>query len=92
MGSLTSRPKAPSVPQVQTVYVPAPEVTPAATPVTQTPSSETPDDAPATTPEAARQQSLLDRSRGRLSTVLTGFRGILDDSTRSSGHKTLLGE
>jgi hypothetical protein len=92
MGSLTSRPKVPSVPQIQTVYVPAPAATSVATPVTQAPSSATPDDAPVPTPETARQQSLLGRSRGRLSTVLTGFRGILDDSTRSSGHKTLLGE
>ena len=89
MGSLTSRPKTPSTSSVQTVYVP----TPVATPVTQTP--DTPSDTttdPAPTPEAARQQSLLDRSRGRLSTVLTGFRGILDDTVRASGRKTLLGE
>lgn len=92
MGSLTSRPKAPSVPQVQSVYVPAPVAAPVITPAMQTPSSAAPDDAETPTPETVRQQSLLDRSRGRISTVLTGFRGILDDNTRPSGHKTLLGE
>ncbi len=97
MGSLTSRPKAPSAPQtvyVPTVqYIPAPITAPASNPApapaeTSVPSTTT--DAP--TPQAARQANLLERSRGVLSTVLTGFRGVLGNTTSASNRKTLLGE
>ena len=43
----------------------------------------------------SREQSLLSRSRGRLGTVLTSFRGFLNDSSDELGdtpRKTLLGE
>ncbi len=95
MGSLTSRPKAPTTPQ--TVYVPttipAPVTAPAPSPVMPTPAPSTP---AATTSapvqQAAREANLLERSRGVLSTVLTGFRGVLSNTTAPSGRKTLLGE
>lgn len=40
----------------------------------------------------ARSAGLLNRSRGVLSTVLTGFRGVLSDGDRTRQRKTLLGE
>ena len=42
----------------------------------------------------ARTESLLRRSRGRFGTILTGFRGFLDESNRdeTTSRKTLLGE
>lgn len=86
MGSLASRPKAPSVPSVQYVYVPAaPSYTPpAATP----PSVAAPND---DMQADNRHQNLLERRRSRLGTVLTSFRGLLNDSV-SGARKTLLGE
>lgn len=86
MGSLSSRPKVPAQPQV--VYVPSPVY--AYTPPTGTDaptSSETPEQT-----AAARKASLLQRSRGRLGTIATSFRGLLDLAGSSSGRKTLLGE
>ncbi len=44
-----------------------------------------------TTPVTASQAGLLDRTRGILSTVLTGFDGILTKNTVPQG-KSLLGE
>jgi hypothetical protein len=85
----------------QTVYVPVPQyVTPPATTTDTTMSSTGTTDTPSTTggtatastPETQRAAGLLDRSRGILSTVMTGFRGILDDSIAPSARKTLLGE
>ena len=44
--------------------------------------------------EANRERNLLSRSRGRLSTIITGFGGILSRETggASGARKTLLGE
>ena len=91
MGSFASRPKAPSV-----QYVPV--YTPVATTAGQTPA--TPDTTPDTTggeptstetKSAQRTASLLERERGRLSTIATGFRGLLANSNTTQ-RKTLLGE
>lgn len=90
MGGLISKPKAPAVQPVQYVYVPASE---------GGGNNESPDPAQPTVPVAsdeeikaqARQANLLDRRRGRLGTVLTSFRGLLNDAT-SGQRKTLLGE
>ncbi len=86
MGSLTKRPKIPKqVPPTPTVqYVPAPEVT------ALEDSSATDKDVET----SARKESLLRRSRGRLGTVFTGFRGLLSpaDASGNQGTKTLLGE
>ncbi len=39
-----------------------------------------------------KAENLLKRSRSRLSTVLTGFRGVLEQSDLAPQRKTLLGE
>lgn len=39
-----------------------------------------------------REKNLLSRSRGKISTVLTGFRGVLSDTVNGGDRKTLLGE
>jgi hypothetical protein len=89
MGSLASRPKAPKVSTAPVIYyapsAPANLVTPP--PVTQTPAPSSDDIA-----AQARGLGLLGRSRGRLSTVLTGFRGILGRNETAPQRKTLLGE
>lgn len=82
MGSFTSRPKAPSV-QYVPVYTSAPS-TPSTDP---TPAGPTTDE----TRSAQRAAGLLDRDRGRLSTVVTGFRGLLSQANTPQ-RKTLLGE
>ncbi len=103
MGSITSRPKAPSVPQPQIIYVPAAAPVSAPPPVATTGSSatQTETDTPAggtdtPTPEeeqaGQRVESLLQRRRGRFGTILTGFRGILSPSDAMPQRKTLLGE
>lgn len=89
MGRLISPPK-PSAPQ-QVVYVPAPAAAkPVATPVA---SADTPPPEP-TDAEASveRAENLLRRNRSRLGTVLTGFRGVLDQNSLAAPRKTLLGE
>lgn len=103
MGSITSKPKAPAAAQTQPVVInynyPAPATT---APATIAPSSG---GGTATTPandgggapvsdEAkaeARSAGLLDRRRGVLGTVLTGFRGLLNQGANAA-RKTLLGE
>lgn len=99
MGSITSKPSAPPAqqPVVISYNYPAP-VAPA--PVTAVPA---PPPAPATPAPAndsgaseqakgeARAAGLLDRRRGVLGTVLTGFRGLLNQGV-SNARKTLLGE
>ena len=105
MGSLASRPKVPSYsasPQV--VYVPAPTASSPSTTNTSTSQSaggsnvDAGTDSTQVTSEVAkevREDNLLRRSRGRLSTVLTGFKGILSDTANtatSSQRKSLLGE
>lgn len=102
MGSLTSRPSAPPQQQPVIITVPQPvyEYVPPAntyTPPPVTPPADNGD--PATPPpaiseeakSAARSEGLLNRNRGVLGTVLTGFRGLLNQST-TAARKTLLGE
>jgi hypothetical protein len=86
MGDITDRPKAPK-PQV--VYVPQYVYTPAA-PTGGTTNNSDNKETPAT--EEQREKNLLSRSRSRLGTILTGFRGILAPSENESQRKTLLGE
>ncbi len=86
MGSLASRPKAPAVQPVQYVYVPTTSSY-SSTTTTPTPTTPTDDDVQAN----ARSQNLLERRRGRLGTVLTSFRGLLNDGVNGA-RKTLLGE
>lgn len=81
MGRIKSSPKAPAQPQI--VYVPTPVTTVAETPAQ--PSAEE-------TKAAARTQSLLTRSRGRLGTIATSFRGFLGEKDNGVKRKTLLGE
>lgn len=91
MGSITSHPVIPAA--AQTVYVPV--YTPAAT--ATTPATTTTDNS-ASTPDTStagsvKNNSLLERSRGVLSTVVTGFRGLLSDTNNNvPQRKTLLGE
>lgn len=79
MGSISGRPKAPSQPVQQVIYVP------------QNPS---PQESGPTEKEVleARAENILKRSRSRLGTVLTGFRGILSPNDLTVPRKTLLGE
>lgn len=93
MGDITGRPKAPST---QVVYVPQY--------VYETPSSGNSSgagntgggsgtDTPQTpTPSQEREKNLLSRSRSRIGTILTGFRGILAPKDTDAQRKTLLGE
>lgn len=85
MGDITDRPKAPK-PQV--VYVPQYVSTPA--PAGGTTNNNDNNETPAT--EEQREKNLLSRSRSRLGTILTGFRGILAPSENENQRKTLLGE
>ncbi len=88
MGSLASRPKTPAVQPVQYVYMPTtPSYSSTSTTTTPAPATPSDDDVQA----SARNQSLLERRRGRLGTVLTSFRGLLNDGV-SGARKTLLGE
>lgn len=102
MGSITSKPKAPAAqqPVVISYNYPAPVTAPVTTPVTSapvTPTTPTPANdtgGGGTSEEAkgeARAAGLLDRRRGVLGTVLTGFRGLLNQGVNTA-RKTLLGE
>lgn len=85
MGSITSRRKAPPMPQPQVVYMPAPYTPP-------TPASA-PDAAEQSASETGiRRSNLLSRSRGRFGTVQTTFRGLLGGLGDTGARKTLLGE
>lgn len=92
MGSISSAPRAPAQPQI--VYVPAPA--PSTTTTSPNTSSQTDDETNTPSDEEVaaevRQQNLLQRSRGRLGTILTGFRGIFTSPSENSSRKTLLGE
>jgi len=103
MGSLASRPKAPAI--QQPVFIPvsvpatvsSPSRIPQASSATASDSTAATDSSPATPTDGevaaqARTGGLLDRTRGRLSTVLTGFRGVLGQSSAAPQRKTLLGE
>lgn len=83
MSSVKKRPKAPKV----VYYQPAP-YTPLPTTPTTPPEEEK-------TPEAVQQEkenNLLRRARGGISTVLNGFRGLLSAGDISGQRKSLLGE
>jgi len=89
MGSLTSHPAIPAA--AQTVYVPV--YTPSATITTTTPATPVTTTPDTSTAANARNTNLLERSRGVLSTVVTGFRGLLtDNNSTTPQRKTLLGE
>lgn len=89
MGSITKAPTAPAAPQPVYYYVPSPPPPPP-----PPPSNNGTGDDPAAPPagKPAREQNLLRRDRGRLGTILSGFRGILGLSTNTPARKTLLGE
>ena len=100
MGSLASRPKVTDVQPVQYIYVPpvTSTVTSAPAPTTSVNTGNMPTGTtttPAPTEEevkaSARSQNLLERRRGGFSTILTSFRGLLND-TVNGARKTLLGE
>ena len=84
MGSLSSRPKVPSTQPVVIVQNPTP-TTGATTTV------ETVED-PSQSASEARSENLLSRRRGRLGTVNTSLRGILQTVGSAVSRKTLLGE
>ena len=84
MGDITGRPKAPAQ---QIVYVPQ-YVYPDSSTDTTTNNTDT----TAPTPAEQREKSLLSRSRSRIGTILTGFRGILSPAESDNQRKTLLGE
>lgn len=85
MGDITDRPKAPK-PQV--VYIPQYVYTP----MPSTDGTAGNNDNNTLTPEQQREKNLLSRSRSRLGTIATGFRGILAPSETDNQRKTLLGE
>ena len=91
MGSLASRPKVPDVQPVQYVYVPTSTYTAPAATSDSSSGITTPAPTEEEVKATARTNNLLDRRRGRLGTVLTSFRGLLND-TVSGARKTLLGE
>lgn len=108
MGSMTSRPKVPAVSSPQIVYMPAPAasatsvndtsgsaITQSSTGVSgsNNQSFDKAENSPKEASETVREKNLLSRQRGRLSTVLTGFRGVLSNTVpNSSSRKNLLGE
>ena len=93
MGSLTSRPELPQAQQPVIYTLPS-----TAPPAAVTPPAPADSNAPGPAPTddevaaQAREQSLLQRSRGRLGTVLTGLNGILSQAVSPGARKTLLGE
>ncbi len=79
------------------VSTPAPAAQTPSTPSgadTQTPAAGSGAEQPSAepTPEEARTDNLLRRSRGRFGTVQTSFRGLLSPAATSGQRKTLLGE
>ena len=87
MGSMTSRPKLPPVQQPMFISVP----TSMPAPATPMPPAAQEYGAANDNPAKQRAASLLNRDRGRLGTIMTGFRGLLS-SGNGIGRKTLLGE
>ena len=84
MGSITKRPKAPTV---------QPYVPPTVTPVTSVETPVEPEKTDSEIAAEAREKSLLRRSRGRFGTVLTSFKGFLSSANDGEApRKTLLGE
>lgn len=83
MGSLVSRPKVPSVQPIQAVSAPVSIISEPVAQDTQTAEQGTAE---------VRTESLLGRSRSRLGTIKTSFRGLLGLSNTQGSRKTLLGE
>lgn len=81
MGSFSGSTKSSSRPVQQIIYVPTPTNT---TPITSGPTEQE--------TLALRAENVLKRSRSRLGTVLTGFKGVLSQNEMVSPRKTLLGE
>ena len=91
MGDIKGRPKAPST---QVVYVPqyvyeTPSSSGSGSSGTDGGNTGTPE---TPTPAQQREKNLLSRTRSRIGTILTGFRGILAPSDTSAQRKILLGE
>ncbi len=81
MGSLTSRPKAPSAAVVATTSaVVGTTTTPAVTEADPVEIAKT------------RAENVLRRSRSALGTVMTSFRGVLSENGTIPQRKSLLGE
>lgn len=81
MAGLTKRPKIPKQPTQVVQYVPTPTPEPV----------ETEEVSAEELNEEIREESLLRRSRGRLGTIFTGFRGLLSEANETP-RKSLLGE
>ncbi|MCB9982446.1 MAG: hypothetical protein H6861_02055 [Rhodospirillales bacterium] len=90
MGSLTSRPKVPSTPQVVYISQPAASTTLSTSGETTTGATQTGSEQE--TASEVRAQNLLGRERSRFGTVLTGFRGLLGTLEDRPERKTLLGQ
>ncbi len=88
MGSISSPPKAP---QPTVIYQSAPQ--PSA-PTPSVPTAAETASAQAAATSSARKSDLLRRSRGRLGTIYTGFRGLVNSVSQgaNTARKTLLGE
>ena len=84
MGSLISPAKVPSRPQAII------QKAPVSSAVTE--STETSEAASDVLSSEVRVENLLRRNRGRLGTIVTGFKGVLDSNTSQKKRKKLLGE
>ena len=84
MGGLIGTPKAPPPRPVRVVQAPAPPPPPAPE------EPDVPDEEEIQSER--RRENLLRRNRGRLGTVLTGFRGLLSLNDNATQRKNLLGE
>lgn len=101
MGSISSRPQVPAMQQPVIVTIPQPVQDYAPPPVaeyippaTTKPPASDDANAPPISEEAksaARAEGLLNRNRGLLGTVMTSFRGLLNQGGQNT-RKTLLGE
>lgn len=93
MGSLSSRP---SMPKTNTVYVSQPVASAGFTVDAQEAVSEKKQDVSQNEKDSAqskqRVQNILRNRRGRGSTILSSFRGVLEPSQKTLERKTLLGE
>ena len=91
MGKILSGPKAPPVQTIINNPAPATSVSTSTASTTTDTSTENEDSQIST---ELRTESLLRRSRGRLGTVTSSFRGFLDSvgNTAETARKTLLGE
>jgi len=86
MAGLTKRPKIPKQPTQIVKYVSA-----SSSDVTNTQESASDTSSTEDTSKDVREESLLRRSRGRLGTIFTGFRGLLGEA-KDTPRKSLLGE